>query len=189
MEIIVASNNEDKIKEIKEILIDCKIYSLKEKNINVDVIEDQNTFEGNALKKAKEVYDIVHLPVIADDSGFCITSLKDFPGVFSHRFLGENKSDSERNNDLINRCNELDNRNAKFITVIVYYDGTNEIVSYGELSGNVSYEERGDNGFAFDKILELDSGLTVAELTSKEKNEISARKKALNEIYEKIKKL
>mgnify|MGYP002868775505 CR=1 FL=1 len=87
---ILASNNKGKLEEIRKILDDYKIYSLKEKNIDVDVIEDQDTFFGNAKKKAMEIYDIAQEPTIADDSGLCIDCLNGFPGVMTHRFLGEN---------------------------------------------------------------------------------------------------
>ena len=169
MDILVASNNLNKIREIKEILKDYSIYSLKEKNINIDVVENKETFEENAFKKAKEIYNIVKMPVIADDSGFCVNDLGGFPGVLSNRFLGEGKTDSQRNLDLINRCSNLTDRSAKFVTVIVYYDGTSKIVGYGEICGTVSLEERGENGFSYDRILELENNLTVAELSSSEK--------------------
>ena len=76
---ILATNNKGKLIEIKKILNEYQIYSLKEKNIDIDVEEDQDTFEGNALKKAKEIYDIAHEEVIADDSGLCINCLNGFP--------------------------------------------------------------------------------------------------------------
>ncbi len=188
-EIVVATNNKGKLKEIREILKGYKILSLKDINLDVDVVEDQDTFEGNAMKKAVEIYELCKKPVIADDSGLCIEALSDFPGVLSHRFLGENKTDSDRNLDLISRLKDIENRRAKFVTVIAYYDGVNKLISYGNLYGNISFDERGENGFAFDKILELDNNLTVAQLEPEVKNEISARKIALTETYEKIRKL
>ncbi len=182
MEIVLASNNKGKIKEIKEIFNDYKIHSLNDKNIDIDVIEDQDTFEGNAFKKAKEIYDIVKMPVIADDSGFCISSLDDFPGVHSNRYLGPNKTDEDRNIDLINRTENLEDKSAYLITVIVYYDGTTKLVGVGKIEGVVSRSIRGTNGFAYDFILELPNGKTIAELPIEEKNEISSRSLALKSI-------
>lgn len=100
---IIATNNQGKIKEIKEIFPKEKLYSLKEKNIDLEVEEDQETFIDNAIKKAKEVFKVADEPIIADDSGLCITALDDFPGVLTHRFLGEQATDRERNEYLIKK--------------------------------------------------------------------------------------
>ena len=94
---IVATNNQGKLKELKEILNSYELYSLKESNIDIDVEENQDTFYGNALKKAKEIYEISNIPVIADDSGLCITALDNWPGVLTHRFLWKQATDLERN--------------------------------------------------------------------------------------------
>ena len=112
---IIATNNKGKIKEIKEIFNEYEIYSLNDKNINIDVVEDEDTFYGNALKKAKEIYKISKEEVIADDSGICINALNDFPGVLTHRFLGENATDEERDKELIRRVNNLSDRSAKVV--------------------------------------------------------------------------
>ena len=93
---ILATNNKGKLKEIKEILNEYAIYSLSEKDISIDVEEDKDTFVENAMKKAFEIYEIAHEEVIADDSGLCITALNGFPGVMTHRFLGEDATDEER---------------------------------------------------------------------------------------------
>ena len=98
---IVATNNKDKLREIKEILSDFEIYSLKDKNIDIEVIENKDSYLENAKKKSLEIYEITKEAVIADDSGLCINALDGFPGVLTSRFLGENKTDSERNNYLI----------------------------------------------------------------------------------------
>ena len=184
---IVASNNKGKIEEIKSILGD-DIYSLKEKNIDIDVVEDADTFVGNATKKAKEIYNVAHDTVIADDSGLCIDCLDGYPGVLTHRFLGEDASDEERNTYLINEVNKHSDRSCKFICNIVYYDGINTIIGEGILKGNISKERRGNNGFGFDEIFELENNKTLAELSSEEKNEVSARRLALNDLKKKLTK-
>lgn len=183
---ILATNNKDKLREIKEILSDYEIYSLKEKNIEIDVEEDADTFYGNAYKKAKEIYELTKEPVIADDSGICITGLDDFPGVLTHRFLGEEATDDDRNNELINKANSLSDRSAKVVCVLVYYDGKNTVVGEGVLEGKISTTPRGENGFGFDSIFELPNGKTLSELTSEEKNKQSARYLAAIDLKEKI---
>ena len=186
---ILATNNKGKLEEIKEIFNDYEIYSLKDKRIDVDVVEDEDTFYGNALKKAKEIYDLTKEEVIADDSGLCINALNDFPGVLTHRFLGEEATDEDRNIDLIKRVNNISDRSAKVVCNLVYYNGENTIIGEGILNGIIAYEPRGENGFGFDPIFELDNGKTLAELTSEEKNRVSARYLAAIDLKEKMKVL
>lgn len=184
---ILATNNKGKLEEIRTILKDYKIYSLKDKNINVEVEEDRDSFLGNAMKKAKEIYDISHEETIADDSGLCINCLNGFPGVMTHRFLGDDATDRVRNEYLINEVNKYEDRSAQVVCNLVYYDGEKTIVAEGVLNGFISKECRGNNGFGFDEIFELPNGLTLAELSSDEKNSISARSLALNDLKKKLK--
>ena len=186
MVMILATNNKGKLQEIKEIFHEYEIFSLSEKNITTDVIEDADTFYGNALKKAQEIYLLSGEPVIADDSGLCITALNDFPGVFTHRFLGDNVSDEERNQELINRVNTVTNRHAKVICNLVYYDGTRILVGEGVLEGQIAHTPRGTNGFGFDPIFELANGKTLAELPSDQKNKLSARYLAALDLLHKL---
>ena len=185
---ILATNNKGKLEEIRKILTDYKIYSLKDKNINVDVEEDKDSFLGNAMKKAKEIYEISHEETIADDSGLCINCLDGFPGVMTHRFLGDDATDRMRNEYLINEVNKYEDRSAQVVCNLVYYDGKKEIVGEGILNGFISKECRGNNGFGFDEIFELPNGLTLAEITSDEKNEISARSIAIKNLKMKLSK-
>lgn len=182
---IVATNNKGKIAEIKKILSEYDIYSLKEKGIDIDVVEDQDSFLGNAKKKALEIYNIALEPVIADDSGLCIDCLDGYPGVMTHRFLGE-VSDIERNEYLINEVNKYEDRSAKVVCDLVYYDGNEYLVGEGILYGNISKTRRGTNGFGFDEIFELPNGLTLAEISSEEKNVVSARALAVKELKKKL---
>lgn len=172
---ILATNNKGKTEEIKKILEIDDVYSLKDKGIDIDIVEDKDTFLGNAKKKAKEIFDITHEATIADDSGLSILALNGFPGVMPHRFLGDDATDKERNIYLINEVNKLDDRRAQVICSIVYYDGVSFLECEGVLDGNISLQRRGNNGFGFDEIFELSSGRTLAELESNEKNEISTR--------------
>lgn len=186
---IVATNNEGKLKEIRSILDDYELYSLKEKNIEIDVDEDQDTFYGNAYKKAKEIYEIVHEPVISDDSGLCIDILDNWPGVLTHRFLGENSTKDERNDYILEKMKSQTKRSARVVCNIVYYDGEHIICGEGILSGKISLEKRGDNGFGFDQIFELEDGRTLGELSLEEKNKISARYLALVDLKKKIEQI
>lgn len=186
---IIATNNKGKIKEIKEIFKEYELYSLKDKNIDIDVVEDKDTFIGNASKKAMEIYDIVLEEVIADDSGLCIKALDEFPGVMTHRFLGEDATDIERNEYLINEVNKYDDRSAKVVCNLVYYNGEDIIVGEGIIEGFISKERRGNNGFGFDEIFELPNGLTLAELSEEEKNEVSARSLAAKDLIKKLNEL
>ncbi len=185
---IVATNNQGKLKELKEILNHYEIYSLRERNIDIDVEEDQATFYGNALKKAKEIYEIVKEPVIADDSGLCINILGDWPGVLTHRFLGEDATEIDRNEAILEKMKDYqgEDRKANFICNLVYYDGENIVVGEGILEGVISCNRRGNNGFGFDEIFELENGKTLAELSSSDKNKISSRYLAILELKEKL---
>lgn len=186
--IVMATNNQGKLKEVREILKDYEILSLKDLACDIEVEEDQDTFEGNSLKKAKEISKLLKMPCIADDSGLCIEELNGFPGVLTARFLGEDATQEERNNYLINKLEGKENRKATVVTVMTYVDGekNEKLVARGEVKGYISKEKRGNNGFGFDEIFELENGKTLAELTSEEKNQISSRKIALQKLNEKL---
>lgn len=113
MEVIVATNNKFKISEIKSIFSEDTIYTLKDKKIDKEVEEDADTFLRNAKKKAHEIYNIASMPVIADDSGLCVNALNGFPGVMTHRFLGENATDKDRNEYIINEVKNVMTRVLK----------------------------------------------------------------------------
>lgn len=185
---IVATNNQGKLKEIREILDGYRIYSLEEKGINIEVLEDQDSFLENAKKKAIEIYKIVQEETIADDSGLCIHAMDDFPGVMTHRFLGEDATDESRNEYLINEVNKYEDRSASIVCNLVYYDGKDIIIGEGILKGKISKERRGKNGFGFDEIFELPNGLTLAELSPEEKNRVSARSLAVMDLKRKLSK-
>lgn len=185
-EIIIASSNKGKIKEAQEILNNFKIVSMQELGVNIDVEEDQDTFKGNAIKKAETIAK--HLngrKCIADDSGIEIEYLDGFPGVYTKRW--HKGTDRERNLAIIDKLRGVpkDKRKIKFITAIALSDGENTVCEEGIIEGYVAEEVRGENGFGFDEIFELENGKTLAELSQEEKNGISARKIAL----EKLKKI
>lgn len=186
MEVLVATNNKFKINEIKSIFSEDIIYTLKDKKIDKEVEEDADTFLRNAKKKAHEIYNIASMPVIADDSGLCVNALNGFPGVMTHRFLGENATDKERNEYIINEVKKCYDKSAKVVCELVYYNGEDTIIGEGILEGNITDTRRGDNGFGFDEIFELLDGRTLAELTPEEKNKKSARFLAAKDLKEKL---
>lgn len=186
-EIVIASTNEGKIKEVKEILENFKIVSMKEIEKEIDVEEDQKTFEGNARKKAETIAKKLDGKIcIADDSGIEIEYLHGFPGVFTKRW---NKgTDRERNIEIIEKLKGVpkEKRKVKFVTAIALSNGKKTICEVAKIDGFVSENIRGENGFGFDEIFELYNGKTLAELSQEEKNEISARKKALESLKNKL---
>lgn len=190
--IIAATSNEGKLKEIREILNEYEIISLKDINCEIEIEEDGKTFEENALKKAKEIYKAINIPCIADDSGLCIEQYNGWPGVETARFLGKDKATNEyareRNEYILEKMKNLpkQNRKAKHVTCISYVDSENEYIAIGEQPGYIAKLPRGDNGFGFDEIFELENGKTMAEITKEEKNKISSRKKALEKIKESL---
>ena len=186
-EIIIASTNKGKIKEAQEILKDFKIISMQEIGIDIDVEEDQKTFKENAIKKAKTIANLLKgKKCIADDSGIEIEALQGFPGVFTRRWL--DGTDRERNLKLIEKLegSPKENRKIKFTTAIALSDGEYTICEIGTIDGFVAENVRGDNGFGFDEIFELESGKTLAELSQEEKNQISARKIALEKLKQRL---
>lgn len=186
--VVIATNNPGKIKEIKEILKDYEILTLKDMNCEIEVEENQDTFEGNAMKKAKEIANVLKMPVIADDSGLCIDILKGWPGVHTARFLGENATQEQRNNTILEKMKKEQKRTARVVCCMAYYEKGNFILGKGEVEGKIATKKRGKNGFGFDEIFELPNGKTFAELTLDEKNQISHRKLALQDLKENLQK-
>lgn len=187
-QIIMASGNKGKIREAQEILKDYEIIPINEIGINIDVEEDQNTFEGNAIKKAETISRKLDGKMcLADDSGIQIEYLNGFPGVNTKRW--HNGTDRERNLAIIEKLKGVtkENRKVKFVTVMAISDGKNTIFATGVIEGYVAESPRGENGFGFDEIFELEDGRTLAEISSEEKNIISARKKALELLINKLK--
>lgn len=179
-ELIIVSENEGKIKEAQEILTEYTIIPMKQYDIQIEVEEDKETFEENAIKKAETIANILEgRKCIADDSGIEIEYLDGFPGVQTKRWM--QGTDRERNLEILKRLKDVpkERRNIKFVTAIAISDGKHTTSAVAEIEGKVSKDIRGENGFGFDEIFELPNGKTLAELSSQEKNEISARRKAL----------
>ena len=190
--VIFATGNENKMKEIRQILgdLDIEIQSLKDAGIHADIVEDGTTFEENAMIKANAISKFTGEIVLADDSGLEIDYLNKEPGVYSARYMGEDTSYHIKNATLIERLNGVpdEKRTARFVCAIaaVFPDGTVKTVR-GIMEGRIGYEERGVNGFGYDPIFYLpEYGCTSAELSMEEKNKISHRGKALNAIKDEL---
>lgn len=192
MKIVIGTTNKEKIKEIREILKNIEIITLKDIKTTIEVIENKDTFVENAQKKAKEYYETTKIASLADDSGICIQEYDGWPGVQTARFLGEEKTGNEysreRNEYILEKMKDLpkQRRKVEYITAIAYYDGKNMITTQGIIKGHISQNPKGKNGFGFDEIFELEDGRTLGELSDVEKNVISSRKMALEKIKKEI---
>lgn len=193
MKVIAATKNKGKIREMQEILspLDIEVISQQEMGIEVDVEETGDTFEKNALIKARAVAMLCEYPVLADDSGICVEALGGAPGVRSARYAGDDATDSDRVNKLLSEIGDSENRNAKFVTSVafIYPDGR-EITAEGEVRGYITKTPEGDNGFGYDPVFfSTELGKTFAMSSDEEKNSVSHRGRALKNLYEKLKKL
>ena len=182
---IFATGNENKMKEIREILgaLPLEILSMKEAGVSADIVEDGKTFEENALIKARAICKLAGEMVLAEDSGLEIDYLNKEPGIYSARYMGEDTSYHIKNKSLIDRLEGVpeEKRTARFVCAIaaVFPDGK-ELVVRGTVEGIIGYEEKGENGFGYDPIFYLpERGCTTAELPPEEKNSISHRGNAL----------
>ncbi len=185
---IFATGNENKMKEIREILgaLPLEILSMKEAGVSADIVEDGKTFEENALIKARAICKLAGEMVLADDSGLEIDYLNKEPGIYSARYMGEDTSYHIKNKSLIDRLEGVpdEKRTARFVCAIaaVFPDGK-ELVVRGTVEGIIGYEEKGENGFGYDPIFYLyENDKSTAELSAEEKNAISHRGKALRQM-------
>ncbi|MCF7926129.1 MAG: RdgB/HAM1 family non-canonical purine NTP pyrophosphatase [Candidatus Izimaplasma sp.] len=192
-EVLIATKNKHKIKELSTVLLPLgfNIKSLYDYPQLPDIIEDQKTFKGNALKKAKTLSQLTNRPVIADDSGLQVKALNDAPGIYSSRFASKHATDKQNNNLLLKKLKNISNREARFITSICLYIPTKEPIYFtGILNGRIATNYKGENGFGYDPIfIEEGSNKHLAELTLQEKTQISHRAKATQKLISYLKTL
>jgi len=184
MDLIFASNNKHKIKEINNILGNSfRLLSLSDVNIDEDIAENETSLEGNALAKARYVYEATGMDVFADDTGLEVEALGGRPGVHSARFAGENK-DSDANIDkLLFLLEGKSNRHARFRTVIALILNGIEYLFEGIVNGVITDEKRGRQGFGYDPVfIPENRGLTFAEMDLDAKNKISHRARAFEKL-------
>lgn len=189
-QLIFATGNEGKMREIRQILsdLDYEILSMKEAGIDTDIVEDGDTFEANAIIKAKAIMEETGCLTLADDSGLEIDALGGEPGIYSARYLGEDTSYEIKNQKIIERLQDVpeEKRTARFVCAIaaVFPDGQTR-TTRGTMEGIIGYESKGKNGFGYDPIFYLpELKKYSAELSSDEKNSLSHRGAALRQIKE-----
>jgi len=193
MRVFLASRNAKKLGEMQRILREhapgIVVVGLDDVPAYDEPVEDQPTFEGNALLKARAGVAATGLPTIADDSGLCVDALNGMPGVLSARWAGPPKDDHRNNELLLAQLEDVpDERRAAHFSCAVAFCQPHggEIVVHGEMRGRVIRELRGSGGFGYDVLFvadeHADAGITSAELTPEEKDRISHRGRALREI-------
>lgn len=189
-EIIIATTNKGKLREIEKIFegSGIKLKTLTDIGWEKEIIEDGSTFTENALKKAREVYETVKSPVIAEDSGLVVDKLNGEPGIFSARYAGEKAGDEANNQKLLEKIRQIEDPvKAAFVCSAVYFDGEAEYFAEGRINGRLVREPRGKNGFGYDPLFLPDGyDKTTAELSLEVKNSISHRGQAIKQLRKKI---
>ena len=185
-QILLATTNKGKLKDVKEILkdIDVEILSFLDFENYPNVDETGTTFKENAELKVKAAFEQYGISSIADDSGLEAFQLKGEPGIFSARYAGEDANDEENNLKLITKLNKHPEPHpGRFVCAAVYYDGKEFKSAIGEVRGNIIKSPRGRNGFGYDPLF-IPNGYenTMAELTHVDKNKISHRLNAFKQL-------
>lgn len=185
--IVFATNNANKLREAAEILAPLGIEVISQREAGADCEPEENgvTFAENAMIKAKAVFDIVKIPVFADDSGLCVDALDGRPGVYSARYAPKGQECAK----LLDEMKDIsdDNRTASFQCVIAYVDENSSFTVNGACLGKIGYEEKGENGFGYDPVF-VCGEKTMAEMTAEEKNAVSHRGAALTALYKMLAK-
>ena len=189
--LVIASNNKHKIKEFKEMLSNYDILSLNDIGFTEDIVEDGNSFEENALIKAKTIHNYLknknlNYLVMADDSGLCCDSLDGAPGIYSARYAGEH--DDQANRDKLIKDLEGKDKSAYFnCTIVLYYPSGEYKVFVGKTYGIIIDEEKGKTDFGYDPIFySNDLNKTFGEATEEEKNRVSHRGRAIKEMLKEL---
>ncbi|MFW6224076.1 MAG: RdgB/HAM1 family non-canonical purine NTP pyrophosphatase [Bacteroidota bacterium] len=193
-EIIFATNNDHKLKEVRDIISntcsDCnvKILSLEEVRFKVKIPETQNTLEGNAVQKARFIRNHTGFDCFADDTGLEIEALNGEPGVYSARYAGEKASFADNVRKVLKKLNGIKNRKARFRTVIAMASGDNDFIFEGIVEGTILDEPRGKGGFGYDPVFRPKNHIkSFGEMSDKQKNKISHRYHATASFVEWIK--
>lgn len=192
--IVLASNNQGKIREFKNIFQKYNVEIIPQQDLEVpDVDEPFYTFIENSLHKARHCAKHTGLPALADDSGLCVTALNGAPGVYSARYAGEPKSDQANIDKLITNMNNINNREAYFYCSLVFIRHEHDpqpIVADGIFYGEIDYIQKGNNGHGYDPIFYIpEYKKTAAEISNEIKNKISHRGKAIQQLQEKLESL
>ena len=195
IDIVFATRNAGKIKEVQKFFVNSSynILSLDDVGVDVHVIENGDTFEANATKKAREICDACGKIVLADDSGLIIDALDGELGVDSANFLGTDTPYGVRNAKILEMLADVpdDGRTARFVCVIAIARPDQEVVlERAELQGRIAYAAAGESGFGYDPIFFVPQyGITMAQMNMVQKNEISHRGQALRLIRDRLEEL
>jgi XTP/dITP diphosphohydrolase len=189
MKLVFATNNLNKLSELQDLVpAGIEILSLKDINCNEELPETNPTLEGNALQKAKYVFDNYGFNCFADDTGLEIEVLGGAPGVYSARYAGEDCKAEDNMRKVLQKLEHVDNRNAKFRTVIALIIKGEENLYKGECSGKITKTKSGAEGFGYDPIFTPEGyAITFAEMSKQEKGAISHRGKAVKQLVEFLK--
>ena len=192
MKLLLATRNEDKVIEIKEILrnLGVEIVSASQFPDMPEVIEDKDTIMGNSIKKATECAEYANLLTIADDNGLFVDALNGEPGVYAARFAGEGCSYKDNRVKMLEEMKNVSNRNAQFRTVCALVSPNSLIATtQGIVEGKITDKEFGNNGFGYDAIFKAtETGRTFGEMTQADKETISHRSRAFNKMIPILKK-
>ena len=182
MKLIFATSNPHKLLEIKSMLPEgIEIMSLKEIGFEGELPETQDTIEGNSLQKAEYISKKFNLSCFAEDTGLMIDALNGEPGVYSARYAGDNATYDENMNKVLMKMKGINNRSARFKTVITYFAEGSFVQFIGETEGEILIERRGSNGFGYDPVFKpRGSDLSYGEMSLEEKNMFSHRKKSFD---------
>ena len=192
MKIIIASHNEHKIKEFIPLLepFGFEVTSLLELNDHQEIIEDGDTFEANALIKAKSIAEKYHAYALADDSGLVVPAIGNEPGIYSARYSGEPKDDHRNNLKLLERMTGLegDQRKAHFVSHLVVYAPNGDYLSVeGKAEGQILEALQGDEGFGYDPLFYYPPAKqTFAQMPLEEKNKVSHRRRAIDQLQQSL---
>ncbi len=186
--LVLASGNKHKIKEIAQMLPEFEVVGYKDLGFDFEIEENGKTFYENALIKAKTVCEQLNLPCLADDSGICVDALCGAPGIYSARYAGDG-IDEHNNELLLKNLENKEDRRAKFVCCMVYYNVDGEIITAtGETLGEILFSPQGENGFGYDPIFySYDLRKCMGVASAEEKNSVSHRFRAIEGIKNKLK--
>jgi XTP/dITP diphosphohydrolase len=187
MKLIFATNNQHKVEEIRPVIRNSflQIVTLMESGIDIDIPEPYDTLEENASNKSKTIYALTSTNCFSEDTGLEVNVLHGEPGVKSARYAGEEKSFDKNIQKLLHRLEGLNDRKAKFRTVISLIIDGNEKLFEGICEGAIIHSKRGDSGFGYDPVFVPDGAVhTFAEMNIEEKNKFSHRKKATDKLVQ-----
>jgi XTP/dITP diphosphohydrolase len=191
MKLVFATNNLHKVKEVQQMLpSEMELLTLSQVNIDEDIPEDYPTLEGNALQKARYIFEKYGYSCFADDTGLEVEALNNEPGVYSARYAGEHKSSEDNITKVLNNLGSNSNRNACFRTVIALILNGEEHLFEGRVDGTILTERHGSDGFGYDPIFQPDGyEVSFAEMSLNDKNAISHRGRAVEKLVAFLKQL